>query len=77
MTLDDVMRGAKKTSHESSPKKYSMFIASKPVNGDRKWLDVTNKYTNDVGKFFLFFCNLNHEIAILAGRFSLQFKPVP
>ncbi|KAG0585681.1 hypothetical protein KC19_2G029500 [Ceratodon purpureus] len=30
-------------------KKYSMFLASKPVEGERKYLDVTNKYTGAVG----------------------------
>lgn len=50
MTLDDVVQKANETSQESlTPKNYSMFVAGKPVDSDRKWLDVTNKYTNDVG----------------------------
>lgn len=61
MTLDDVVQKANENSQESlTPKNYSMFIASKPVDSDRKWLDVTNKYTNDVGEcncdMILIFC---------------------
>lgn len=30
-------------------KKYNIFFVSKFVDGDCKWLDVINKYINDVG----------------------------
>jgi acyl-CoA reductase-like NAD-dependent aldehyde dehydrogenase len=40
---------AKKAGHDSPPVKYSMFLASKSVEGERKYLDVTNKFTGAVG----------------------------
>nr|5MZ5_A Chain A, ALDH21) [Physcomitrium patens]5MZ5_B Chain B, ALDH21) [Physcomitrium patens]5MZ5_C Chain C, ALDH21) [Physcomitrium patens]5MZ5_D Chain D, ALDH21) [Physcomitrium patens]5MZ8_A Chain A, aldehyde dehydrogenase 21 [Physcomitrium patens]5MZ8_B Chain B, aldehyde dehydrogenase 21 [Physcomitrium patens]5MZ8_C Chain C, aldehyde dehydrogenase 21 [Physcomitrium patens]5MZ8_D Chain D, aldehyde dehydrogenase 21 [Physcomitrium patens]5N5S_A Chain A, Aldehyde dehydrogenase 21 (ALDH21) [Physcom len=48
MTLGHMVQKAKESSGDVTPKKYNIFLASKPVDGDRKWLDVTNKYTNDV-----------------------------
>lgn len=57
MALENVVQKAKEASQDVNPKKYSMFLASKPVDGDRKWLDVTNKYTNDVGMCIYLFIN--------------------
>lgn len=48
-----MVQKAKESSGDVTPKKYNIFLASKPVDGDRKWLDVTNKYTNDVGTCIL------------------------
>ena len=49
MGIEDVLSKAKESSHQVTPKKYKMFLASVPVEGVRKYLDVTNKFTGDVG----------------------------
>ena len=67
MALEHGVQHAKESSNEVKPKKYSMFIASKAVEGDRTWLDVTNKYTNDVGMYVFFLSNLNYESALFTS----------
>ncbi len=41
---------AKEASRDVTPREYRMYIANKPVESPRKFLDVTNKYTGVVGK---------------------------
>jgi acyl-CoA reductase-like NAD-dependent aldehyde dehydrogenase len=48
MALEDVLQKVKEAGNESSPLKYRMFIASKAVEQDREYLDVTNKFTGAV-----------------------------
>lgn len=50
MALDDVLQKVKEAGNESSPLKYRMFLASKAVEQDREYLDVTNKFTGAVGE---------------------------
>lgn len=64
MVLENVVQKAKESSQDVNPKKYSMFIASKPVDGGRKWLDVTNKYTKDVGTCIIVFRDLNQRLPL-------------
>lgn len=51
MGIEDALSKAKEASKQVTPKKYKMFLASVPVEGERKYLDVTNKFTGDVGNY--------------------------
>jgi hypothetical protein len=46
-------------STQDPTKKYHMFIANKPVSGNRKFLEVTNKYTGEVGMILRLFFLVN------------------
>lgn len=48
MAIEDVLQKVRESTQDPT-KKYHMFIANKPVSGSRKYLDVTNKYTGEVG----------------------------
>lgn len=50
MGIQNVENKAKEASRDVTPREYRMYIANKPVESPRKFLDVTNKYTGVVGK---------------------------
>lgn len=54
MAIEDVLQKVRDSTQDPT-KKYHMFIANKPVLGNRKYLDVTNKYTGEVGMILCFF----------------------
>jgi len=47
MAIEDVLQKVRESTQDPT-KKYHMFIANKPVSGNRKFLEVTNKYTGEV-----------------------------
>lgn len=54
MAIEDVLQKVRESTQDPT-KKYHMFIANKPVSGNRKYLEVTNKYTGEVGMILRLF----------------------
>lgn len=55
MVFEDVLYKVKEIVYEFILMKYCMFIVSKFVEGDCKYLDVINKFIGVVGKFIFIF----------------------
>lgn len=58
MAIEDVLQKVRESTQDPT-KKYHMFIANKPVSGNRKFLEVTNKYTGEVGMILRLFFLVN------------------